>query len=502
MGMNWLWVTVLVAACFWTVVHFFDTLMRSCQNLPYIWLTERLGIQLRIGQLRWTTTRCNRLFVWLGTRKWPPYMRRWFDAGAVLGALLSVPAIAVLVYTVHGNAFLSADTIPGSNTRKDGQLLSTMLPGVNLPSSHVRHYVAAFILSIVFHELGHALAAVREDIRIYGCGVFIIGVLPAAFVDIATDQVAAIHPWRQLKVFCAGIWHNFVLVLVSLLLLAALPWVLTVGYQSGNGVVVRQVKEHLAYGLATGDHVTAINDCSVTDFDSWYNCLYRVSLSPHSGFCIEDSHLLDNYEWNSTGLTRSTEVVHCCQADDPGGVCFAWLNPSTMTQKFKRFSCLPARKLLRLHSGICYSEEECKSGSSCVQPALDNTTRFIQVSRGANIEQHVLYVAQASDLYYSVSVSDYVPRTSFLPVNLPYEVQLFLKYVLSFSGALGLLNAVPCYALDGQWIALALVEFLAGPFHISSRMKKRIHIGVVAFGSLLLLGTIITGLHQVIVAAD
>ncbi len=37
----------------------------------------------------------------------------------------------------------------------------TKIPGVNVPTSHLGYYFVALIVSGVFHELGHALAATR-----------------------------------------------------------------------------------------------------------------------------------------------------------------------------------------------------------------------------------------------------------------------------------------------------------------------------------------------------
>lgn len=57
-----------------------------------------------------------------------------------------------------------------------------------------------------------------------------------------------------------------------------------------------------------------------------------------------------------------------------------------------------------------------------------------------------------------VSVSSYVPRSLLggalqAPSSLPLHIELLLKYIAAFSAALGLLNAVPCRALDGQHLA-------------------------------------------------
>ena len=47
--------------------------------------------------------------------------------------------------------------------------------------------------------------------RVLGFGMFVMFILPAAFVDLPTDQLLALRPMGQLRVFAAGVWHNVVL---------------------------------------------------------------------------------------------------------------------------------------------------------------------------------------------------------------------------------------------------------------------------------------------------
>jgi len=485
--MSWLMAVGLGVICFWAAISFMDSLLRTCQNYPYIWLMEKTGLVLKFGQIRWTTARYNRIFVWLGSRR-PKFLQLWFNLGAIFGLLAVVPSIGVLLVTVKNNVYP-----PESDDAQP--ILSAMLPGVNLPTREIPFYVTTLIFCIVIHELGHALAAVREEVRVLGCGLTVIGVLPAAFVDISTEQVLLIHPWRQLKIFCAGIWHNIILALLALVLLMAAPYAFSLGYAQGSGVMVQHIQENFPSGLSVGDHVTGINGCPVSDFQSWYHCLYKAAKGPQFGSCIPNSYL-GNYKWNSSGLTIHTEVVVCCSPDDFKGVCFAWINPSSERQKIKSFSCLPARQLLERSTSTCISEEECDEDSSCILPALENSTRLVQVER--NGREDALYICQVSELYYAVSPSNYVPRFKYFPVIIPYIVEMFLKYIISFSGALAMLNAIPCYALDGQWICSAFIELGLSGVITNRRTRNTIGTMALVLGTLLLALTVVTGLKSIL----
>ena len=81
----------------------------------------------------------------------------------------------------------------------------------------------------------------REQVRVNGFGMFFMAVYPGAFVDLYTEHLTVISPLRQLRIYCAGVWHNSVLVIVGLVLLWSLPYLLVPIYATGQGAVVLKV---------------------------------------------------------------------------------------------------------------------------------------------------------------------------------------------------------------------------------------------------------------------
>ena len=60
---------------------------------------------------------------------------------------------------------------------------------------------------------------------------------------------------------------------------------------------------------------------------------------------------------------------------------------------------------------------------------------------------------------FLVRVADVVPRFNWAPI-LVYDIaELIGQFFVTFSLALGLLNAIPCYGLDGQFICRCLVDY-------------------------------------------
>jgi hypothetical protein len=76
-----------------------------------------------------------------------------------------------------------------------------------------------------------------------GFGIFFLALYPGAFVDLYTEHLQVISPLRQLRIYCAGVWHNFIIVLLAIAVLGALPWLLMPFYTTGNSVVITYVLE-------------------------------------------------------------------------------------------------------------------------------------------------------------------------------------------------------------------------------------------------------------------
>lgn len=70
-------------------------------------------------------------------------------------------------------------------------------------------------------QAGHALAAAAEGVHVSGAGASLILLLPAAFVELDTADLAALPRSGMLRVACAGAWHNLVLAAAAWLAQAA-----------------------------------------------------------------------------------------------------------------------------------------------------------------------------------------------------------------------------------------------------------------------------------------
>ena len=83
----------------------------------------------------------------------------------------------------------------------------------------------------------------REQVRVDGFGLFLLLIYPGAYVNLSSEQLQIISPIRQLRIYCAGVWHNFIIVLVAIAILFVYPYTLIPFYTTGKGVVITSVSE-------------------------------------------------------------------------------------------------------------------------------------------------------------------------------------------------------------------------------------------------------------------
>ncbi|CAN9506032.1 unnamed protein product [Ophioblennius macclurei] len=490
-------VFVMVA---WSVVYLSDVLLKSSvtHRISYeSWLASR-GLMLSPFHVRWQTTMFNRLFAYCA-RLNPRALYLWFSGGLVFGVASMLGSVLLLIRTLQQTyAQMTTD-----NPRIGGQqALQVVVPGFNLPTSQLAYFFIALLLSGLVHELGHAVAALREQVRVNGFGMFVFVVYPGAFVDLFTTHLNLISPAQQLRIFCAGVWHNFILCLVALAFLFLLPVFLFPAYSTGGGALVTEVVQGSAAdgprGLSVGDMVTGLEDCAVRGVEDWSSCLAHLAHAPQTGYCVPVASLQPSWA-HGRAFKRLDGTIDCCSNNSLTDLCFSYMKPpGSRGIREREFACMPVRKMVT-GTPACRGDEDCagRSGvaSVCVTPSLENQTRFIRVTHPPST--HMLFVGYPPHLHYAVSLTNFVPRFAFLHLDLPVFLETFCKYVVSLSGALAVVNSVPCFALDGQWMLNALLEAtLVGV--VTDRAKREL-IGffLLLAGSALLAANMALGLWMV-----
>ncbi|KAG9283424.1 membrane-bound transcription factor site-2 protease [Astyanax mexicanus] len=478
----------------WCTVYLLDTALRSSTSMKSSyesWLTSN-GLSLSPFHIRWHTSLFNRLFARCSHFN-PCFLYVWFSAGMVFGIVAMFGSVVLLGRTLMQTlAHMMAETPEGTHE----QVLQVVVPGVNLPVSQLAYFFIAILVSGLIHEFGHGVAALREQVRLNGFGMFMFVIYPGAFVDLFTTHLNLISPVQQLRIFCAGVWHNFMLCVAAVCFLLLLPFLLFPFYYTGAGALITEVVEGSPSsgprGLFVGDLVTRMEDCSVKGVEDWHSCIQQLSHQPQSGYCVPTA-TLQLSRAAGRAYKRLDGTMECCSNSSMTDLCFAYSN----NLESRLFACLPARKTIEA-SRTCRTNADCQvdfSPSLCVIPSLENQTRLIRVKHPPQAD--MLFVGYPSHLQFSVSLTNFVPRLGFLHLDLPVMLETLSKYLVSLSGALAVVNAVPCFALDGQWMLTAFLEATLCSLIPEKSNRELLGFFILLGGSTLLAANVALGLWMV-----
>ena len=467
--------TLLSVVFFWLILFLIDRAIRNYRLLSsaYALKLEEWGVSLTFAHVRCYTTKFNRFFQKAGTCS-RHLNRLWFSAGALVGVILMLSSLVVLVLTL----FQSLNVYQGSQP-----VLTPVMPGVNLPWRDLSYYVITLVVCGVFHEAGHAVAASLEQVRVNGFGIFVLFLYPGAFVDLHSDHLAVISPKRQLRIYCAGVWHNVILVLFSLVLLWGLPLLLAPFYTTGIGAYVTSVEENevLTDKLRRGELITKLNACPVHSTTDWYECIEQLMTEKQPGYCLF-AELLEQQRSFSPNQTTKLEDggIDCCDKDTQSDLCFQVFYTKGRPHTFH---CLTARTVSARET--CQHSRDCTGvlDFACAFPAVSPDTRLVRISHSGGPD--VLFLGDPRALTFALTTSSYFPNGSLPPSWLPDLLQTLLMYMMSFSSALALLNMVPAYHLDGQWTLNAFIE-LCFENSLHERTRRQMSSVVLVAGSTLL----------------
>ena len=79
-------------------------------------------------------------------------------------------------------------------------------------------------------------------------------------------------------------------------------------------------------------------------------------------------------------------------------------------------------------------------------------------SEGLSCAHYLVYVGTSGQLMQALDVSDFIPKSSFVPLQWPHVIEQMLVYTFAVSAALALINMAPIWYLDGEAALLAAVK--------------------------------------------
>jgi membrane-associated protease RseP (regulator of RpoE activity) len=186
--------------------------------LAVIFWIDRKNVKRESILLLRKTQRGKKFLMWLGTR-FPEFWKATGMIGVVAGFFMSF-------YILYWMLMLTIDSVVSGAA--GGLAFVLPSPTVNVVSAPgvigvpFWYWIITIGLLILVHEGFHGVMAAREKVRIksLGWGAFIL--LPLAFVEPDEKQLAQQGAWKQLRVFAAGSFANFVLAFLSLFIFTSL----------------------------------------------------------------------------------------------------------------------------------------------------------------------------------------------------------------------------------------------------------------------------------------
>ncbi len=74
-----------------------------------------------------------------------------------------------------------------------------------------------------------------------GFGWFVLPIFCGAYVELQTDHLQVVSAVRQLRIYCAGVWHNFVSASIAVGCWWLFPYAYLLLYDTNKGAVVSEV---------------------------------------------------------------------------------------------------------------------------------------------------------------------------------------------------------------------------------------------------------------------
>eukprot|EP00051_Salpingoeca_urceolata_P019500 m.285411 g.285411 ORF g.285411 m.285411 type:complete len:533 (-) comp19433_c1_seq11:1738-3336(-) len=478
----------------WFVIAVVDFLLGLTCGRRYSAFLATRNIELGLGQLRLRTIRFNRYFFRLGRfqqRCWAI----WFGLGTIVGVVAMVLAPVVLVVSLwssfqlllphlwavfvpsgHDGHHAAADaTMPvavpraaSSGGHPSRPVLTAIVPGVTVPLSHFGYLFLTIVVSALLHEMGHAVAAVVEGVRVQGFGAFVFFIYPGAFVELHPIHLGLVRPIQQLRIYCAGVWHNTIVLLVALILTWNLPGLLLLAYDRGDGLAVADVapQSPLRESLADGDVITSIDFCTLQNGKDWMRCLNQSHVmyqTGRTGLCVPSALMASGHvSWTP----RHPSDLDCC-ADSAGHsylsshLCFQAAGQGAHpTRGDGGFSCLPVRQVIATSAvRRCSQLSDCNSDHFCANITAESlSTRLLAINRKDGWP--VLFFGSMGDVYRGLTLSEYVPRSEMVHVAWPAVIDTSLRYLSSISAAFAVLNMLPTFSMDGEFAFGSLLRAL------------------------------------------
>ncbi|CAH9068650.1 unnamed protein product [Cuscuta europaea] len=333
--------------------------------------------------------------------------------------------------------------------------------------------------------------------------VFLAVIFPGALVAFNHETLQALPKSYALRIYCAGIWHNAGLCAFCAISLFILPVILFPVYIHGEGLMVLHVasKSPLSRYLSPYDVIYSIDGIRINDVQEWLQIgssiteqEYQRSYSAYKsssgkGYCVPYSLLEKRIHVQLRGneticpndlidfvatpcqelrLSEDWQVenIYCLFAKDildfkkcGGGWAKASKNRSNCLCTQEEYCLAPF-----LMPGVAWVE------ITYIRPFTPGCQKFLRThfleDTNSDIgdircSESFVYIGDMAPMLDSVHITSYQPRwpTKF-GAHFPSVLEKLLMSMFHVSLTLALLNSLPVYFLDGEFILELTLQYL------------------------------------------
>ncbi|XP_020098109.1 membrane-bound transcription factor site-2 protease homolog isoform X2 [Ananas comosus] len=426
------------------------------------------------------------------------YLKVWFSLGVffVLAALIGVSMMLLWdlagAFHFHGVSF---------------GLENILASGLSISVTDAAVVIVSTFISVAFHEFGHAVASASEGLQIEYIAIFLAILFPGALIALNYDQLQTLPPFAALRIYCAGVWHNAVFCAVCALALFLLPLVLSPLYTHGEGPIVLGIPHTspLSGYLSLHDVIVSVDGTNITNPDDWMKMMAKANsqiilgspplensqsykaIKEEKGYCVPNSWI------EASKIIQEVNDNFSCPDDFVPFVQNSCINSSlsdgsNLREETEHKHCLIAKDVIKLkkcgngwqiigtdgNSCICSEQESCMTpvqipGMTWVEVSYKSpySPNCLQLTRNLSSKDSVnlnlesnpcdgtfVFIGDVVSVARSIQLSSYQPRWAWIiwSIHIPHILEKVLVCMLHMSAALGLINCLPVYFLDGESI--------------------------------------------------
>ncbi len=243
------WLIILLA---WMILFIVDAVFHL----------EKHGVDVGPFMAMARTQRFNNLLNRIG--RWHPRAWRYLWSGFV-GVCFAFSIIGFYLLILNLISFFADfGLLPQAASPGSPGPIVPLVPGVTMSFSFFLALLLPLIVSIIFHEMGHGIAARSDDIPVKSSGLFALFILFGAFVEPDEEYVKVKTTRRErARFFAAGSAANLTLGLVAVVLM------LTLVSRVPQGVLITSVSTGSSADgvLSPWTVITGMNETSIATAD-------------------------------------------------------------------------------------------------------------------------------------------------------------------------------------------------------------------------------------------